>query len=151
MRKGAEKLQKFLNSKQQGRLDGFFTVKPKDKAAPAKGKADTKGKKRKVCSPHISLSIVLTVPRTGRRESGKQYQEDKDKIIPYIFSFCSNLVRVHQFGLLSYLLSMIFVTYCFLVICRSVLAFNPHRSKALSAVPHSTDLLFCANHTTRDS
>ncbi|KJA17991.1 hypothetical protein HYPSUDRAFT_169773 [Hypholoma sublateritium FD-334 SS-4] len=47
VRKGAEKLQKFLNSKQQGRLDGFFTVKPKEKAAPAKGKADAKGKKRK--------------------------------------------------------------------------------------------------------
>ncbi|KAF8694143.1 hypothetical protein AX14_002159 [Amanita brunnescens Koide BX004] len=46
VRKGAEKLQKFLNSKQQGRLDGFFTVKAKEPAAPkAKGKAeDKKGK-----------------------------------------------------------------------------------------------------------
>ncbi|KIM43031.1 hypothetical protein M413DRAFT_443842 [Hebeloma cylindrosporum] len=45
VRKGAEKLQKYLNSKQQGRLDGFFTVKPKDKAPPAKGKkGDVKGK-----------------------------------------------------------------------------------------------------------
>ncbi|KAF8158036.1 PIN domain-like protein [Crassisporium funariophilum] len=44
VRKGAEKLQKFLNSKQQGRLDGFFSVKPKEKApAPVKGKG-TKGK-----------------------------------------------------------------------------------------------------------
>ena len=56
VRKGAEKLQKYLNSKQQGRLDGFFTVKPKEKAPPAKGKGadkkgDAKGKgmKRKVC------------------------------------------------------------------------------------------------------
>ena len=58
MRKGAEKLAKFLNAKQQGRLDGFFTVKPKDKPEPkgkgaGKGKADakgTKGTKRKVSS-----------------------------------------------------------------------------------------------------
>jgi flap endonuclease-1 len=56
VRKGAEKLQKYLNSKQQGRLDGFFTVKPKEKAPPVKGKGaekkgDAKGKgtKRKVC------------------------------------------------------------------------------------------------------
>ncbi|KAF5311726.1 hypothetical protein D9611_009458 [Ephemerocybe angulata] len=52
VRKGADKLQKFLNSKQQGRLDGFFTVKAKDpKQAPAKGKGKTdpkgKGTKRK--------------------------------------------------------------------------------------------------------
>ncbi|KAH9851827.1 PIN domain-like protein [Lenzites betulinus] len=50
IRKGAEKLAKFLNAKQQGRLDGFFAVKPKtspkknDKAAE-KGKG--KGTKRK--------------------------------------------------------------------------------------------------------
>jgi len=44
VRKGAEKLQKFLNTKQQGRLDGFFTAKPKDKAAPT---AKAKGTKRK--------------------------------------------------------------------------------------------------------
>ncbi|KAF8624400.1 hypothetical protein AX15_005883 [Amanita polypyramis BW_CC] len=57
VRKGAEKLQKFLHSKQQGRLDGFFTVKakepgvpkPKGKAADTKGKVGTgKGMKRKV-------------------------------------------------------------------------------------------------------
>ncbi|KAF4617315.1 hypothetical protein D9613_005801 [Agrocybe pediades] len=53
VRKGADKLQKFLNTKQQGRLDGFFTVKPKEKAPPAKGKgkgkedAKSKGAKRK--------------------------------------------------------------------------------------------------------
>lgn len=60
VRKGAEKLQKFLHSKQQGRLDGFFTVKAKEPAAPkTKGKAEdkkskagakgAKGVKRKVC------------------------------------------------------------------------------------------------------
>ncbi|KAF8879095.1 PIN domain-like protein [Gymnopilus junonius] len=46
VRKGADKLQKYLHTKQQGRLDGFFTVKPKEKAPPAKdkGKAGTKRK-----------------------------------------------------------------------------------------------------------
>jgi flap endonuclease-1 len=44
VRKGAEKLTKFLNSKQQGRLDGFFTVKPKEKKSPAKADAKGKGK-----------------------------------------------------------------------------------------------------------
>ncbi|KAJ3808849.1 flap endonuclease 1 [Lentinula aff. lateritia] len=45
VRKGAEKLSKYLNTKQQGRLDGFFTVtaKPKE-TAKGKGK-DDKGKK----------------------------------------------------------------------------------------------------------
>ncbi|CAK5268763.1 unnamed protein product [Mycena citricolor] len=47
VRKGAEKLAKFLNSKQQGRLDGFFTVQSKEKK-PAPAKAETKkGTKRK--------------------------------------------------------------------------------------------------------
>ncbi|PPQ85158.1 hypothetical protein CVT25_004165 [Psilocybe cyanescens] len=46
VRKGAEKLTKFLNSKQQGRLDGFFTMKPKEKVPlpKGKGKSDAKGK-----------------------------------------------------------------------------------------------------------
>lgn len=44
VRKGAEKLQKYLNSKQQGRLDGFFTVKPKEKKSPAKSETKGKGK-----------------------------------------------------------------------------------------------------------
>jgi flap endonuclease-1 len=57
VRSGAAKLTKFLNARQQGRLDGFFTAKPKedkDDAAPAKGKGkakgkdETKGTKRKV-------------------------------------------------------------------------------------------------------
>jgi hypothetical protein len=42
VRKGAEKLAKFLNTKQQGRLDGFFTVQPK--TSPKKGSAKTSGK-----------------------------------------------------------------------------------------------------------
>lgn len=44
VRKGAEKLAKFLNAKQQGRLDGFFTVKTK--TSPAKSK-ETQGKEKK--------------------------------------------------------------------------------------------------------
>ncbi|KAJ2913367.1 hypothetical protein MD484_g7045, partial [Candolleomyces efflorescens] len=44
VRKGADKLQKFLNTKQQGRLDGFFTVKAKEKTAPAKAKGKDAGK-----------------------------------------------------------------------------------------------------------
>ncbi|KAI0286175.1 PIN domain-like protein [Russula brevipes] len=54
VRKGAEKLAKSLNAKQQGRLDGFFSTTPKTSApkkAPAKdgkGKGDKgKGTKRK--------------------------------------------------------------------------------------------------------
>lgn len=61
VRKGADKLTKFLNSKQQGRLDGFFTVKPKtdDVKGKGKGKADTKGKdakgtKRKASNQSLS-------------------------------------------------------------------------------------------------
>ena len=56
MRKSCEKLTKAVNSKQQGRIDGFFTVKPKDNTAStskAKGKKDdskTKSTKRKVGS-----------------------------------------------------------------------------------------------------
>ncbi|KAF8443118.1 PIN domain-like protein [Boletus edulis BED1] len=48
VRKGADKLQKFLNAKQQGRLDGFFTVQPKETKEEDKGKVgkrkDAKGK-----------------------------------------------------------------------------------------------------------
>lgn len=53
MRKGAEKLGKFLNAKQQGRLDGFFSVKAKSSPTKKekdddKGKGKGKGTKRKV-------------------------------------------------------------------------------------------------------
>ncbi|KAF8318504.1 PIN domain-like protein [Clavulina sp. PMI_390] len=53
VRKGADKLIKMMNAKQQGRLDGFFTVQPKKDekgktaaGAPAKGKTSV-GTKRK--------------------------------------------------------------------------------------------------------
>jgi flap endonuclease-1 len=44
VRKGAEKLSKSLSTKQQGRLDGFFTVKPKEPSSSPKGKGKGKGK-----------------------------------------------------------------------------------------------------------
>ncbi|KAI0917140.1 Flap endonuclease 1-A [Taiwanofungus camphoratus] len=56
VRKGSEKLGKFLNAKQQGRLDGFFSVKPKTSPTKKdkdkdkdhdKGKVKAKGTKRK--------------------------------------------------------------------------------------------------------
>ena len=60
MKKGAEKLSKFLNAKQQGRLDGFFSVKPRstkkdEESSKGKGKGAAKGKgtKRKVITDLI--------------------------------------------------------------------------------------------------
>ncbi|KAF9648177.1 PIN domain-like protein [Thelephora ganbajun] len=55
VRKSCEKLTKAVNSKQQGRIDGFFAVKPKENAASAskpkakggKGNSKTKSTKRK--------------------------------------------------------------------------------------------------------
>ncbi|GAA6060447.1 hypothetical protein JCM10212_000040 [Sporobolomyces blumeae] len=47
VRKGADKLKARLSSKQQGRLDGFFTVQPKDPKAAQKRKAEEKGGKGK--------------------------------------------------------------------------------------------------------
>ncbi|THH16524.1 hypothetical protein EW146_g4121 [Bondarzewia mesenterica] len=62
VRKGADKLSKFLNAKQQGRLDGFFTVKPKTfskKDGPAKkadAKKETKSGKRKTETKEVGSS-----------------------------------------------------------------------------------------------
>ena len=81
VRKGAEKLEKFLNAKQQGRLDGFFAVKPK--TSPTKGKAEEKGKgkgtKRKV---RISMSLYRRsacsyIVLSGRRQSEGQERHRK--------------------------------------------------------------------------
>lgn len=65
VRKGAEKLAKSMNTKQQGRLDGFFTATPKTSAPKkasakdAKGKDDKgKGTKRKV-SYCLALAFSL--------------------------------------------------------------------------------------------
>ncbi|GAA5886689.1 hypothetical protein JCM3774_005830, partial [Rhodotorula dairenensis] len=46
VRKGADKLKARMSAKQQGRLDGFFTVKPKE-GASASGSSSASGKKRK--------------------------------------------------------------------------------------------------------
>ncbi|KAI9465016.1 PIN domain-like protein [Lactarius psammicola] len=70
VRKGAEKLAKYLNAKQQGRLDGFFTATsntsaPK-KAASAKDAAKAKGKgtKRKAEDKEE--------PKTGKKSKAKK-------------------------------------------------------------------------------
>ena len=47
VRKGCEKLQKSLSQKQQGRLDGFFTVKREGAAPKRKAEQDKKGAKKK--------------------------------------------------------------------------------------------------------
>ena len=71
VRKGGEKLAKFLNAKQQGRLDGFFSVKPKTSPKKSKPEEKEKGKgrgtKRKVCSPLITIYLKTAVEemRTG--------------------------------------------------------------------------------------
>lgn len=57
MRKGAEKLTKMLNAKQQGRLDGFFTKQAK---SPIKGKGkvdDSKSKKTAGTKRKVSILI----------------------------------------------------------------------------------------------
>jgi len=68
VRKGAEKLQKFLNTKQQGRLDGFFSVKPKDKSVP-KTTSKAKGVKRKVriCFYVIQLGLFMLLRRVAKK------------------------------------------------------------------------------------
>jgi flap endonuclease-1 len=84
VRKGAEKLAKSMNTKQQGRLDGFFTATPKTSApkkAPAKdakGKDDKgKGAKRKVSSyPALTISCRLY------RLTYQMKTEDKDEAKP---------------------------------------------------------------------
>ncbi|TFK52649.1 PIN domain-like protein [Heliocybe sulcata] len=57
VRKGAEKLQKHLNAKQQGRLDGFFSVKPKTTSPKKEETSKGKGTKRRV--GHASVRCVI--------------------------------------------------------------------------------------------
>jgi hypothetical protein len=90
VRKGAEKLVKSLNTKQQGRLDGFFTATPrtsapKASAKDAKGKNDKgKGTKRKV-SYCITLALScelyrLTYPvKTEDKDEAKASKKSKAK------------------------------------------------------------------------
>ena len=84
VRKGAEKLAKSMNTKQQGRLDGFFTTTPKTSApkkAPAKdakGKDDKgKGTKRKV-----SFCPALAISCRPYRLTYQLKTEDKDEAKP---------------------------------------------------------------------
>jgi len=68
VRKGAEKLQKFLNTKQQGRLDGFFSMKPKEKSV-AKTTPKAKGVKRKVkiCFYVIQFGLFTPLRRVTKK------------------------------------------------------------------------------------
>lgn len=60
VRKGADKLIKMMNAKQQGRLDGFFTVQAKSDEK-GKGPKPKVGTKRKVMSKiqFIMISFLL--------------------------------------------------------------------------------------------
>ncbi|KAF4581578.1 Elongation of fatty acids protein 2 [Pleurotus pulmonarius] len=77
VRKGAEKLAKFMNTKQQGRLDGFFTVKPKPKE-PAGSAGKGKGK-FKVDDKKSGAAKGKTggVKRKGDAESGSKKKAKK--------------------------------------------------------------------------
>jgi hypothetical protein len=89
VRKGAEKLSKFLNTKQQGRLDGFFTVKSKDPAPGGKGKDDKKGGKRKASSARICSELLLTIfRRTIRKKevARKRKPESDTSVSPLRFA-----------------------------------------------------------------
>ena len=65
VRKGAEKLAKFLNAKQQGRLDGFFSVQakasPNNSGSKANEKTSQKGVKRKVNIPQLFIILSLFI------------------------------------------------------------------------------------------
>jgi flap endonuclease-1 len=88
VRKGAEKLAKSLNAKQQGRLDGFFTATPKTSApkAPAKnakGKDDKgKGTKRKVSGlafPWGFIYLYIYEPKAEDKEQTRGGKKSKAK------------------------------------------------------------------------
>lgn len=51
MRKGADRLNARLKSKQQGRLDSFFTVKPKDPKDVKKRKVSAAGLTSRLRAP----------------------------------------------------------------------------------------------------
>lgn len=136
VRKSCEKLTKAVNSKQQGRIDGFFTVKPKENTASSSnskakgGKTDSKTKsaKRKVCSPSCRCRVpveififrqkrkrVVEQRRPGRKSDlkpSKMYIPRSLGRYPYftcIFRVC--LVSYYT-TLLSPRLDRIFVTGC---------------------------------------
>lgn len=86
VRKGAEKLAKYLNSKQQGRLDGFFSVVPKtspkkgeskDAKGKGKGKGDAKGTKRKVRALH-AIAVQRRFLISGYHLGGRQERGERE-------------------------------------------------------------------------
>jgi hypothetical protein len=88
VRKGAEKLAKSLNAKQQGRLDGFFTATsktsvPKASVKNAKGKDDKgKGTKRKVSPwPGLPVGFYLLIyePKAEDKEEARGGKKSKAK------------------------------------------------------------------------
>lgn len=70
MRKGAEKLAKFLNAKQQGRLDTFFKPQEKkdDKASGSKAGGTAKGGKRKNVSYLLRFGLGPQILHIGAGE-----------------------------------------------------------------------------------
>ena len=88
VKKGAEKLQKYLNAKQQGRLDGFFTVKSKEKPLP-KGKAE-KGKsatKRKVYGCYNYSPLISYAPLGRCRERREWLEKIEEEITMALFIY----------------------------------------------------------------
>jgi hypothetical protein len=82
VRKGADKLAKSLNTKQQGRLDGFFTTVPKTSAPKKASAKDAKGKdnKGKGTKRKVSSCPALAVPcRLYRLTHHPLKAEDKDE------------------------------------------------------------------------
>jgi hypothetical protein len=120
VRKGAEKLTKFLNAKQQGRLDGFFTVQaktsPKKDAAKGKkggGKGKDKDKpagKRKVGLRFERFSWSNPGwPSAERREGGGEQQKVKVEVIyfdgyPGVLSTCTAIciIELYRFNFSIY-------------------------------------------------
>lgn len=88
VRKGAEKLAKFLNAKQQGRLDGFFTVMA-SKGPKNKDTRDNKGKKRKVlmftfCGIRLGLNVMFPFRLQTIKRKGVARKQRKNRKLPTI-------------------------------------------------------------------
>jgi len=87
VRKSCEKLTKAVSSKQQGRIDGFFTIKPKENNASASkskakgGKDDSKTKntKRKVSTLLCGCQTPTETLLPGRGEGWQWCKEDEDE------------------------------------------------------------------------
>jgi len=81
VRKGAEKLARSLITKQQGRLDGFFSATPKASAPKKASTKDAKGKddKRKGTKRKVSYCLALALPCGLYRLTYLMKTEDKDE------------------------------------------------------------------------